>query len=362
MFKTCAMNKFLFIALFAFSACGKGGSRSPAPVPQPPRDLTIKCVDASFIPEIRSYNIATKNRAGQVEDMLTTLKNEGVNTIRLRLWKDPAYAYSGLDAVKTFSQEIKSKEMKVWLTVHYSDTWADPGAQQKPAAWAAANFTQLKDSIYNYTKKIVAEINPDYIQIGNEINGGLLWPEGSYNNMTQMTELIRQGIRGVRDQSPQTKIMLHYAGFEFAASFFANFTSLDYDIIALSYYPIWHGKNLDQLQSSLTALGTQFNKDIVIAETSYPFTLGWSDYTNNVIGLADQILPQYPATEQGQKDFLLKLKTIVLNAPKGTGLCYWGGEFIAFKGNVSTNGSSWENQALWDFDYKALPGISIFKN
>ncbi len=96
-----------------------------------------------------------------------------------------------------------------------------------------------------------------------------------------------------------------------AAFFYAGLGSLDYDVIGLSYYPIWHGKNPDDLQAAITNLGNQFNKDVVIAETAYPFTLGWSDYTNNVIGLADQILPQFPATEQGQLDFLLKLKTIV---------------------------------------------------
>ena len=354
------MNKLLFLSLVLICSCGKGGSNVPDPAPT--KQLTIKAVDASFIPEIRTFGISTKNRAGVTEDMLTTLKNEGVNTIRIRLWKDPANTHSGFNEVKSFAQEIKNLGMKVWITVHYSDTWADPGAQQKPAAWAAASFAQLKDSVYYYTKKIVTEINPEYIQIGNEINGGLIWPDGNYSNMGQMTELLRQGIKGVRDQSSQTKIMLHYAGFANATSFYSNFSALDYDIIALSYYPMWHGKNLDLLQSSLNTLSTQFNKDIVIAETSYPFTFGWNDYTNNVVGQSDQILAEYPATEQGQKDFLQKMKTIMLNTPKGTGFCYWGAEFIAFKGNVSTNCSSWENQALWDFSNKALPAISVFKN
>ena len=354
------MNKLLILALFFVAACGKGGTNTPDPVPA--KDLTIKAADASFIPEIRTYAIATKNRSGVAEDMLTTLKNEGFNTIRIRLWKNPSYAFSGFDAVKTFAQEVKNKGLKVWLSVHYSDTWADPGAQQKPAAWAGATFVQLKDSMYNYTKKIVAEINPDYIQIGNEINGGLLWPEGSYANMAQFTDLLRQGIKAVRDQSPQTKIILHYAGFDNAGAFYSNFTSLNYDIIGLSYYPIWHGKSLDALQTSLNNLSAQFGKDIVIAETAYPFTLGWNDYTNNILGLNDQILAQYPATEQGQFDYLSRLKSIVINAPKGTGICYWGGEFIAFKGSTATNGSPWENQALWDFNFKALPAISVFKN
>ncbi|MBC7868238.1 MAG: glycosyl hydrolase 53 family protein [Gloeobacteraceae cyanobacterium ES-bin-316] len=361
------MNKLKIVLVLLISACSKSSVPSP-PVPAPPvpvvpsKELNIKAVDASFIPEIRSSGVVTKNRLGQPEDMLTTLKNEGVNTIRLRLWKDPATLHSGFNEVKTFAQKIKSKGLKVWITVHYSDTWADPGAQLKPAAWNGASYAQLKDSVYNYTKKIVTEMNPDYIQIGNEINGGLIWPEGRSSNLVQMKELIAQGIRAVRDQSPQTKIMLHNAGIDNAAFFYTNIGALDYDIIALSYYPIWHGKNLNQLQTTLNTLSAQFNKDIVIAETAYPFTFGWNDYTNNIIGLDNQILPEFSATEQGQKDFLTRLKTIVTNSPKGTGLCYWGAEWVAFKGPQSTKGSSWENQALWDFNYKALPAMGVFKN
>jgi arabinogalactan endo-1,4-beta-galactosidase len=357
------MNTF-YKLFFLLSILSISCSKSPKVItPTPPsKFLSIKSVDASFIPEIRLLGIVTKNQAGQPEDMLTTLKKEGVNTIRLRLWKDPVDAHSGFNEVKNFAQEIKSQGMKVWITVHYSDTWADPGAQQKPAAWSASSFTQLKDSVYAYTKKIIAEINPDYIQIGNEINAGFLWPEGNISNLTQMTDLLKQGIKAVRDQSPQTKIMLHYAGHENAVSFYAALSTLDYDIIGLSYYPLWHGKNLDQLQSNLNTLSSQFNKDIVIAETAYPFSFGWNDYTNNVIGLSSQILTEYPATVQGQKDFLTRMKTIVLNTPKGTGLCYWGAEFIAFKGNISTNCSPWENQALWDFNNQALPAISVFKD
>lgn len=355
------MNKLFLGCLLLIAACGKSSTNNPVP-PAPVKELTIKSVDASYIPEIRTYGIATKNRSGVVEGMLNTLKSEGINTIRIRLWKDPSNGHSGFSGVKAFAQEIKSLGMKVWLTVHYSDTWADPGAQTKPAAWATASYMQLKDSVYNYTKKIMQEINPDYIQIGNEINGGLLWPDGKYSNTTQMIELLKQGIKAVRDQSPTAKIMIHYAGFEFASSFYSNFTTLDYDIIALSYYPMWHGKSLDQLQSTLISLGSQFNKDIVIAETAYPFTLGWNDYTNNVIGLSSQILSEYPATEQGQKDFFIRMKNIVVNTPRGIGLSYWGAEFIAFKGNVSTNCSSWENQALWDFNNTALPAISAYKN
>ncbi|MBC7885155.1 MAG: glycosyl hydrolase 53 family protein, partial [Saprospiraceae bacterium] len=130
----------------------------------PPNDsMEVKAADVSFLPEIRKSGITTRNRNGQIEDMLTTLKKEGCNTIRLRLWYKPTTEHSGFNEVKTFAQEIKGLGMKVWLTVHYSDTWADPGKQGKPASWKSLGFTPLKDSVYQYTARIVREINPEYI-------------------------------------------------------------------------------------------------------------------------------------------------------------------------------------------------------
>jgi arabinogalactan endo-1,4-beta-galactosidase len=353
-----ALTIFLMLVVVLVSSCSKPVKE----VNTPDRILSIKSADASMLPQIRSSGLSIKNRDGQLEDMLLTLKKEGVNTIRLRLWKDPANEHSGFAEVKTLAQEIKNNGLKVWLSVHYSDTWADPGSQLKPAAWNGINFTQLKDSVYNYSKKIITEINPEYIQVGNEINAGFLWPEGNIANLAQMKDLLNQAIKAVRDNALQTKIMLHYAGHENAADFYSNLSGLDFDIIALSYYPLWHGKNLDLLQASLISLGTQFNKPIIIAETAYPFTLQWNDYTNNIIGSSNQILPEYPATSQGQKDFLSRIKKIVTNSPKGIGFCYWGAEWIAYKGSLSTNGSPWENQALWDFNNQALPAIGIFKD
>lgn len=174
--------------------------------------------------------------------------------------------------------------------------------------------------------------------------------------------MIKQGVKAVRDNAPNTKIMLHYAGHEYAVTFFSQFTSVDYDIIGLSYYPIWHGKSIDALQNNLNAIGTQFNKDIVIAETSYPFTFGYNDYTNNIIGSANQILPEFAATPAGQLQYLQKLKSVISAAPKGIGFCYWGGDWVAFLGPTSTNGSSYENQALWDFNNTALPALGVFKD
>ena len=101
-------------------------------------------------------------------------------------------------------------------------------------------------------------------------------------------------------------------------------------------------------------------KKVLIAETAYPFTLGWDDWTDNIVGTTDQLIDAYPATPQGQKAYLIKLKTIIQEASSGIGLCYWGAEWVSFRGPQAKDGSSFENQALWDFQQNALPVMEAF--
>jgi arabinogalactan endo-1,4-beta-galactosidase len=252
--------------------------------------------------------------------------------------------------------------MKVWLTVHYSDTWADPGSQTPPSDWTSLSFANLKTAVSNYTTLLMTEIQPDIIQIGNEINSGFLWPQGHLiNNESQCLQLISAASTAIRSQSATTKIMIHYAGIGSGATWFFNkMSSINYDYIGLSYYPVWHGKILSDVNATITSLGETHNKKVIIAETAYPFTLGYNDYTNNILGLANQLVPTYPATNQGQKEFLLAIKNLVKQNSRGLGFCYWGAEWVAFRGPTATNGSSWENQALWDFNNNALPVMDAF--
>jgi arabinogalactan endo-1,4-beta-galactosidase len=208
----------------------------------------------------------------------------------------------------------------------------------------------------------MTEIQPDIIQIGNEINSGFLWPQGHLiNNESQCLQLISAASTAIRNQSATTKIMIHYAGIGSGATWFFNkMSSINYDYIGLSYYPVWQGKILSDVNASITSLGETHNKKVIIAETAYPFTLGYNDYTNNILGLANQLVPTYPATNQGQKEFLLAIKNLVKQNSRGLGFCYWGAEWVAFRGPTATNGSSWENQALWDFNNNALPVMDAF--
>ncbi len=352
------ITKLFFLLCFLF-VVGYACKQKEQEIIKETKILEIKGVDVSYLPEIRKSGVLLKNAQNNTEDMLQTLKNAGVNVIRLRVWKNPFDATSNVSTIKNLSQEVKNMGMKVLLTVHYSDTWADPNHQTKPTEWQNITFDQLKDSVFTHTQKIMSEIKPDYIQIGNEINSGFLWSEGHSFHTNQMKELLKKGIQAVRQNNQNTKIIIHLAGHEDVNAFYADISNLDYDIIGLSYYPLWHGKDLEILKKNLITISNNHNKPIFMAETSYPFTIEWNDWTNNVVGL--QMLPDYPATPQGQKNYLDKIKNIMLEVPKGIGFCYWGAEWISYKGNNATNASTWENQAFWDFENKALPILEVYK-
>ena len=325
----------------------------------------ISSVDISYFPKIELFDPIFKNESGDIISFLNFLKLKGVNTIRIRLWVNPSNQHSSFEEVKSFSDSLKSLGFNIYLALHFSDTWADPGHQIIPEIWENNSFDALKNIVYDYTQMIVQQINPDIIQLGNEINNGFLHPIGNiHTNPNQFKDLIRESLRAVRENSVnETRIMLHYAGHQESVNFFNFFEDLDYDIIGISYYPIWHGKSLAELEQNLIQLRADTNKDIMIAETAYPFTLGWNDWTNNIVGLEEHlILPQYPASPVGQKKFIEDLKTMILNIEGGIGFSYWGAELIAWDGPESNEGSPWENQALFDFDNQALPVLDLFQN
>ena len=322
----------------------------------------ISAVDISDYPKVSGFNPTFYDENNNEISFINSLIQNGVNTIRLRIWVNPIDESSSLDEVKEFSNELKSLGFKIWVTPHFSDTWAHPGQQQTPSDWASLSFEELKNQVYTYTSQIMNEINPDYIQIGNEINTGILFPHGRIaDNQDQFVELVNEGVNAVRNSSTNAKIILHCAGFESSDWFFNIVNEVDYDVIGISYYPWWHGKSLDDLQNQLSSLSINFEKEILIAETSYPFTLGWNDWTNNNVGLEEHlILPEYPASPQGQKDFIRDVKNLILEVNNGIGFCYWGADRIAWDGETSTNGSTWENQAVFDFENKELPVLQEF--
>lgn len=348
----------ILLSTFLFS-CSKTASDEKTPVG---KRLEIRGADLSLVPELLRRGFSYKTASGTVNNPIDILKENGLNTVRLRLWHGPKTNTSSFAEVKNFSKQLRQKGLKVLLTVHYSDTWADPGQQAIPKVWQDLTFSTLKDSVSAYTQSIVSEIKPEYIQIGNEINNGFLWPLGDrWDHNAQFLELVKTATTAVRETNKNTKIILQYAGVEKAIDFFEEINHLDYDLIGLSYYPRWHGKDLSRLAKFFSELDKNFEQEFVLVETSYPYTLDYQDKTHNIIGSKDQILPEFSATPAGQAAYFEKLSEMVSSYESGIGVCYWGGEWITVENSSEQIGSPCENQALFDFDHRALPIVKAFK-
>lgn len=346
--------------------CGVGFAQTDS-------DPFVRGVDVSFTPQIEDLGGKYKLN-GVVRDALDIFKESGSNYVRLRLWHTPKDGYSGLAKTLEYAKRVKNKGFKFLLDIHYSDWWADPGKQTKPAAWTNLSFANLQDSVYNYTKNAITAFKnqntlPDMVQVGNEITGGMLWPDGKISgttNWTNFTALLKKGISGVKDAagSSNVKIMIHIdRGGDNSSCrwFFDNLNSngVSFDVIGLSYYPWWHG-TLTQAKNNITDLAVRYNKDIIIAETAYPWTLQYYDNTGNIVGTSTILLSGYPANVKGQKDFLLALTKLLKDVPnkKGIGFFYWEPGYIS----QQPLGSSWENLTTFDFTGNALSSLVAFQN
>jgi arabinogalactan endo-1,4-beta-galactosidase len=354
----------------------------------------IQGVDASFLQEIEEHG-GTYYENGIPKDALRIFKNHGVNYVRLRIWHTPTSGYNDLAHTLTMARRVKSLDLGLLIDVHYSDTWADPGHQTKPAAWAGLTFYGLEEAMHDYTSEVITALKhqntlPDIVQIGNEITSGILWDDGrvggTYDaNWPRFAALLKAAINGVKDalrsdqHGPHTSeysqrgagalptddrvaIMLHVdAGGNNATCrwFLDNVIDqkVSFELIGLSYYPWWHG-SLRDLENNVNDLAKRYGKQIVVVETAYPWTLEWHDSTANLVGEKNQLLRDFAATVEGQRDFLTKEKGIIKNIPcsRGVGMFYWAPEYISVPGVESV----WENVTLFDFQGRALSSLDAF--
>ncbi|MFI5161506.1 MAG: glycosyl hydrolase 53 family protein [Sphingobacteriales bacterium] len=241
--------------------------------------------DISFLPELESRGVKFSDN-GVPKDAIQILKDHGFNYIRLRIFNDPAApkgyspgkGFCDLEHTKAMAKRVKAAGMKLLLDFHYSDTWADPGKQFKPAAWEGEDFPALKKSIHDFTVKVMRELKdqgttPDMVQVGNEINHGMIWPDGAVNNLDTLAQFLYAGVTGVKEVSPFTTIMLHIAlGGQNSESRFwldaMEARKVPFDVIGLSYYPKWHG-TLTDLKNNMTDLAKRYPQQVSVAEYTY---------------------------------------------------------------------------------------------
>jgi arabinogalactan endo-1,4-beta-galactosidase len=253
-----------------------------------------KGADISWLPQMEATGFIFYNDNGVAQDCFQILKDHGINTIRLRTWVNPSTNKTNghCSQAETIEMALRAKAygMRVMIDFHYSDTWADPGHQAKPAAWATHTFAQLLTDVYDYTFGFMTALNaagvqPEWVQVGNETPSGMLFPDGSTSNWSQLAQLINKGYDAVKAVCPSAKVVLHLDQgnnnsrfrnwFDNAKTYGAK-----YDVVGLSYYPYWLSGNpdytlsIDALGANLLDMASRYGKEVMVVETGGLDTAG----------------------------------------------------------------------------------------
>jgi arabinogalactan endo-1,4-beta-galactosidase len=341
----------------------------------PGTPLAITGADVSHVTKNEDHGAVYRTASGQRRDPFRLLAENNVNYIRLKVWVDPADGYNDRADVLAQARRATAAGQQLLIDFHYSDAWADPGKQNKPAAWAALSFDDLKQAVYDHTYRVLHDLRAQgtpaaMAQVGNEINGGLLWPDGRWDNWDGLAALLTAGSTAVTAASPGTKVVLHLAegGNNSGHRWWfdqATARNVPFDVIAVSHYVYWHG-TLGALQANLMDLSTRYGKPVMVAETAYGFTTAENDHETNIFNPALAAAGGYPATPRGQADALRDILTVVAGVPNALGVFYWEPTWTAAEGAGwdpadPASGDGWENQALFDYRGRALPGLAVFR-
>ncbi|HAS32076.1 MAG TPA: arabinogalactan endo-1,4-beta-galactosidase, partial [Microbacterium sp.] len=358
-------------------------------------------VDASSILSLEESGVTFRDFDGEEADVFDVFADAGVNYSRIRVWNDPydadgnGYGGGTVDAERATEIGLRSTAagMRVFVDFHYSDFWAHPGQQPLPKAWEGMTTAERADAMYDYTVDTLsrmddAGVDVGMVQIGNENSGLLLaetaWPESG--------QLFDAASRGVRDAlGDDVKIAIHFTNPERGnygslADSLATYDTdpategvqpIDYDVFASSYYAYWHG-TLENLTSQLAGVAETYGKDVIVAETSWAYTLEDGDgYPNNIRTAYDQ----YSTSVQGQA---LAVRDVIEAVAKvgdaGLGVFYWEPAWLPvgppeeieqnrllweefgsgwasshaadYSADAAANygGSGWDNQAMFDFE------------
>lgn len=369
----------------------------------------LKGMDISTLKELENLGVKYYDE-GVEKDLLSILKDNDVNAIRLRLWNDP-YSENGkpygagtndLNTTLELAKRTLEKGFEFLLDLHYSDFWADPGKQFKPKAWKDYNNEQLTNAVYNYTREVLLKFReenafPTIIQVGNELSNGLLWPNGkilrngeSSLNYDIVIEFVNAAIRGVRSVDSNIPIMIHLdngGNNELYREWFDNFMQRgeEFQIIGLSYYPFWHKTPAD-LEKNMKDIAVRYHKDLIVAEVSMGYTM--EDYAEY-----EQLIPSerkgmatkpeltadvtYPMSPEGQSGFMNEIMNILNGIPesRGKGFFYWEPAWLPVKGSGWATsesleyiqdkgpcGNEWANQALFDYKGNSLPCLKVIRD
>ena len=338
-------------------------------------------------------------------DPIALLVKQGVSHFRIRVWNDPYKEdkpyLGGTNDVETYlkiAKLAKENDCKVILDLHYSDFWADPGKQMTPKSWVGLSFDEILVKVYEFTKEVLLiskneNVEIDYIQVGNEITNGMLWPYGKLDELTSprgnyenLSLLLKQGIKACNEVYPNAKTIIHLEKSydqKIYQEYFDEMTkrNVNFDIIGMSYYPYWHG-NFNQFFANVNMCQKRYEKPVMVMELGYGFTL--EDYILNNNGETHLVVNEnskemlenlpYPINKQGQAKFVKHFLELAYEN-NILGVVYWeplwipgdnicwasveGQEYINELGKSQRN--EWANQCLFDYQGNANPALFEFK-
>ena len=363
-------------------------------------------MDVSAVLALENSGVKYYNFDGEEQDVFMTLAQAGVNYIRLRVWNDPydenGNGYGGgnndVATAITLGQRATQYGMKVCIDFHYSDFWADPKKQFVPKAWEGMDIEEKSDALYNFTLENLTQIldagvDVGMVQVGNEINNGMCGETDASN----VRKLLASGSKAVRDAATASGkdilVAVHYTNIDDMKKLDTLLTGLqvkeiDYDIVGLSFYPYWHG-TMDDLKNAIIHVRDTYGKQVYVAENAYCYTSEDGDGSANSIKGTDDLAEGYSASVQGQANEVRDVCAAASEAG-AEGIFYWEGTWIpvgpadadnsaiwekygsgwasSYAGGYDPKdagqyygGSSWDNQAMFDFTGHPLASLNIFK-
>jgi arabinogalactan endo-1,4-beta-galactosidase len=319
-------------------------------VPKPKEVAFAKGGDVGWLPQMEATGYKFYDADGIQKDCLQLLKDRGMNTIRLRVWVNPSNdkASGHCSKEETVAMAVRAQKMgmRIMINFHYSDSWADPGKQNKPLEWKNHTFSELLNDVYFHTEDVLnalkkAGVTPEWVQVGNEIPGGMLWPEGSTDNFNQLAQLLNKGYDATKAVDKNIKVIVHLDEGNNSKKFRwffdnAKANNVKYDVIGLSYYPFWiktdYKENIADLANNLNDMASRYDKEVMVVE----------------VGGIDTL-------EQNTYDMLVAVIKAVKAVPnnKGLGVIYWEPQ----------GAKSWSHYELsaWRSDGKPSMALDAFK-
>jgi len=327
------------LMLCAAPACKK--SSSTTPITPTPTGFFAKGADVSWLTEMESSGKKFYNSSGTEQECMQLLKSLGINSTRLRVWVNPANGWNNTADVVAKAIRAKNLGMKIMIDFQYSDSWADPGQQAKPAAWAGLDVAGLQAALSNHTQAVMNAlktngITPDWVQVGNETNDGMLWPEGKAStNMANYAKFVKSGYDAVKAVSPTSKVIVHISNGYDNSLFRWNLDGLkangaSWDVIGMSLYPTstnWSTYN-SQCLTNMNDMVSRFGSEIMITEVG----MSWDQPT---------------ACNSFISDLISKVKSLGNN--KGLGVFYWEPEAY----------NNWQGYTLGAFDNSGKPTAAL---